>query len=1043
MFGNNKQKISSLFQKAKSGDEFEVMFGNYNKTNLISLQQYLNMMNYINGRSAKHKLKTNISYVLDINYAYDTAHNAIYRLSIKDIEYLNQLMPLISNRKNHIIFSILANRINKNEEYLELIRKEKNPNNKLDFDDYDIRFRLSSETLLDQKEIANLKLSNLSEYERFNIVFRFKQRTSLILFDDKNGKLQLDVSIIKMSNNINNINNDDILETYEIELDYIPKDKVSSSVLDTILNEVEFVKKSLEQSNYLVEKSIANKVVESYKGLVFQDYPDKNRIKSLYQMQPITAEIQNMADTIPSKYSVTDKADGERYQLFIIDSKVYLLSTNLEVKYTGIEVDKKYNKTILDGEYIYVPEKNKYLYLTFDILYDCGTDVRNTISLQERINFFTNIVQNCFKSKFKPTPYKKEFDIKKLMEHYEDDLKKYVLDLNDSLNSKEFIVIKSKYYITLLGGNDCEVFSYSKAIWDVLHNNTFKLNLPYVLDGLMYTPLDQKYTRNIKDIKQFTFKWKPPQLNTIDFYITFEKDRETNKILDLYDDSYETNEDEESKNKEGEGVTESDIRVKGKVFRICNLQVGRVIDNTERPVPFKKNDEMNKCKIYLTDGQIKDSEGNTVMDNTVVEFAYDDGMDVPEDNRWVPIRTRYDKTDAVRKYNIKYGNNEEVAEKIWRSIRNKVSMDDIMVLADPQRYEDYIKTLRNRIDRAVIGLERKQNAYYQLITKLGVPQRAFHNWIKSTLIYSYCGKKIVANQDTKLSILDIGVGRGGDIMKFYHAKVKYMVGIDIDPNGLYYGTDGALSRYTKFNKEYPNFPKMYFIQADAGTKLVPEEQEKAIGRMTDENRDMIRRFFGENRKKFDVINCQFAIHYLLKDDNTFNTLCDNINMYLEKDGYMLISTFDADLVMEKLKENGKDIVYYTTVEGEKKVFHEIIQKFDRKETNMKKTGLAIDMFNPEFMNEGEYYTEYLVQKDFLAEQLYKKCGMVLIDSDTFENQYKIDKEFFTSVYMYESDEKAKKEFAKIAPFYDLKQDMNAAAYEITRLNRYYVFQKLN
>jgi hypothetical protein len=147
--------------------------------------------------------------------------------------------------------------------------------------------------------------------------------------------------------------------------------------------------------------------------------------------------------------------------------------------------------------------------------------------------------------------------------------------------------------------------------------------------------------------------------------------------------------------------------------------------------------------------------------------------------------------------------------------------------------------------------------------------------------------------------------------------------------------------------------------------------------------------------------------------------------------------------MEKLKENGKDIVYYTTVEGEKKVFHEIIQKFDRKETNMKKTGLAIDMFNPEFMNEGEYYTEYLVQKDFLAEQLYKKCGMVLIDSDTFENQYKIDKEFFTSVYMYESDEKAKKEFAKIAPFYDLKQDMNAAAYEITRLNRYYVFQKLN
>jgi SAM-dependent methyltransferase len=1042
MFGTSKSKISSLFQKAKSGDEFEVMFGNYNKTNAISLQQYLNMMSYINGRANKDKLKTEIKYSLDINYAYDTNHNSIYRLSITNLDYLNQLLPLITDRKNHIIFSILANRIDKNEKYLELIRKEKNPNNRIDFDDFDIRFRIATETQLEPKEINSLKLNNLSETERFNIVFRFKQRASLILFDDKNGKLQLDVSIIKMSNNINKINNDDLFETYEVELDYIPKDK-SSNVIDKILSEVELVKKSLEQNDFIIEKSVANKIVEAYKELVFQDVAEKNRIKTLYQMQPITAEIQNIADTIPSKYSVTDKADGERYQLFISDSKVYLLSTNLDVKYTGFEVDKKYNKTILDGEYVYIPEKNKYLYLAFDILYNCGTDVRNTISLQERINMFSEIIQNCFKSKFKQTPYKKEFNIKNLTEHYQEDLKKYVLDLNDSLSGKDFLSIKSKYYILLLGGNDCEVFSYSKVMWDVLHNNIYKLNLPYVLDGLLYTPLEQKYTRLIKDIKLFTFKWKPPHLNTIDFFLTFEKDRETNKILDLYDDSYETNEDEENKNVEEEGAKESEIKVKGKVFRLCNLQVGRVINGVERPVFFKRDEELYKCKLYLTDGQVKDSEGNTVMDNTVVEFSYDDSMNVPEDARWVPIRTRYDKTDAVRRYNIKYGNNEEVSEKIWRSIRNKVSMDDIMVLADPVRYEDYMKTLRNRIDRAVIGLERKQNAYYQLITKLGAPQRAFHNWIKSTLIYMYCGKKNVANQEMKMSVLDIGVGRGGDILKFYHAKIKYMVGIDVDPNGLYYGTDGAVSRYTKFNKEYPNFPKMYFIQADAGTKLSPPEQEKTIGRMTDENRDMIRKFFGEGRKKFDVINCQFALHYLLKDDNTFNTLCDNINTYLEKDGYMLITTFDADLVMERLKESGKDVIYYTTVEGEKKVFHEIVQKFDKKENNLKKTGLAIEIFNPEFMNEGEYYTEYLVQKDYLAEQFYKKCGMVLIDSDTFENQYKIDRDFFTNRYMHDSEPKSVKHYKEIVPFYEMKEDMNKAALQITKLNRYYVFQKLN
>ena len=1039
MFEDSRKKIISIFEKVKKRDEFEIMFGNYNKTNGISLQQYLNIMNYINGRSTKDKLETKISYTLDINYAYDMVNRNVYRISIKDIDYLNKILPIVNDRKNHIVFSILANRINENNEYIELIRKEKPLDNKIDIDEYDIRIRLATETPIESKEIKLLKLNNLVETERFNIIFRYKQRVSMILFDDKNGKLQLDVSIIKTSNNIMNINSNDNLDSYEIELDYSIKEKLFESVLDNILNEAMLVKKSIEQSNFIVEKSAVQKVIEAYKELTFHDMVYKDRIKSLYLMQPVTAEIQNMADTIPNKYSVTDKADGERYQLFIFENYVYLLSTNLEVKYTGIEVDKKYNKTILDGEYIFIAEKNKYIYLAFDILFNCGVDVRNTVSLQERINMFSTIVHTCFKSKFKHTPYQKEFDINKASEHYKEELKKYIMDLNESLNDKNFIIIKYKYFITLMGGNDCEIFSYSKVIWDVLHNNIFKLNLLYMLDGLLYTPLDQKYTRTIKDIKLFTYKWKPS--NTIDFYITFDKDRDTNKILDLYDDSYDTNELEGKK--ETEGIMESDIKVKGKIFRICNLQVGRSIDNVERPVPFKKNEELDKCKLYLVDGQIRDSEGNIIMDKTVVEFAYDDRMDVLEDNRWVPIRTRYDKTYAVKKYGIKYGNNEEIAEKNWRAIRNNVTIDDIIILADQQRYEEHIKTLRNRIDRAVIGLERKQNAYYKLITKLGEPQRAFHNWIKSTLIYTYCGKKQVNGQETKLSILDIGVGRGGDIMKFYHAKVKYMVGIDSDPNGLYYGTDGAISRYTKFNKEYPNFPKMYFIQADAGIKLVAEEQEKAINKMTDENRDLIRKFFGVSRKKFDIINCQFAIHYLFKDDNTLNTLCDNINMYLEKDGYMLVSTFDADIVMNRLYENGKDIVYYTTEEGDKRVFHEIIQKFDRNEKNLKKTGLAIDMFNPEFMNEGEYYTEYLVQKDYLAEQLYNKCGMILIDSDTFENQYKIERDFFTNVYMHESDEKAKKEFTKIAQFYDVKQEINKAAYEITRLNRYYIFQKLN
>ena len=50
----------------------------------------------------------------------------------------------------------------------------------------------------------------------------------------------------------------------------------------------------------------------------------------------------------------------------------HLISTNLNISYTGIELSKKlnkYNNTILDGEFIYNSNYNKFIFHTFDILF--------------------------------------------------------------------------------------------------------------------------------------------------------------------------------------------------------------------------------------------------------------------------------------------------------------------------------------------------------------------------------------------------------------------------------------------------------------------------------------------------------------------------------------------------------------------------------------------------------------------------------------------------------------------------------------------------
>ena len=45
------------------------------------------------------------------------------------------------------------------------------------------------------------------------------------------------------------------------------------------------------------------------------------------------------------------------------------------------------------------------------------------------------------------------------------------------------------------------------------------------------------------------------------------------------------------------------------------------------------------------------------------------------------MRTRYDKTENVKKYKRKYGNNIEIANRVWHSIKNGFTIADIISLS--------------------------------------------------------------------------------------------------------------------------------------------------------------------------------------------------------------------------------------------------------------------------------------------------------------------------------------------------------------------------
>src|SRR5690606_37362825 len=95
----------------------------------------------------------------------------------------------------------------------------------------------------------------------------------------------------------------------------------------------------------------------------------REEITSLIVRKPQSLEIQHVIDKLPNKYTVTDKADGDRYCLIIVDNHVYLISDNLAVKNTGIILPNnksQYNNTLLDGEYLFIPSYNRHVFMAFD-----------------------------------------------------------------------------------------------------------------------------------------------------------------------------------------------------------------------------------------------------------------------------------------------------------------------------------------------------------------------------------------------------------------------------------------------------------------------------------------------------------------------------------------------------------------------------------------------------------------------------------------------------------------------------------------------------
>ncbi len=165
--------------------------------------------------------------------------------------------------------------------------------------------------------------------------------------------------------------------------------------------------------------------------------------------------------------------------------------------------------------------------------------------------------------------------------------------------------------------------------------------------------------------------------------------------------------------------------------------------------------------------------------------------------------------------------------------------------------------------------------------------RKFHNWIKQQLITNvvkYTGKK-------KVNLLDIAVGRGGDILKWDNAGVANVFGFDISDssiNGQSVTNPGAKARLEKF------------------TKRNLKDVTLAVGDASNPSRELIESIqsFVSKYGYFQIVSCQFALHYFFKTEIALYNVMRLVSDSLERGGYFIGTVVNGETI-KKLFKNEK------------------------------------------------------------------------------------------------------------------------------------------
>ena len=718
----------------------------------------------------------------------------------------------------------------------------------------------------------------------------------------------------------------------------------------------------LQQSNFVLTVDDQTNLDKLFRKLV--------KTEKLTLVEPVEILRRNFhkkgnISYVRENYGVCYNVDGEQRYLFIsehfsggIDGNIFMMTEDGKFINTGKKVDGFYN-TLAVG---YYNKMNNVFYMT-DILFYKGNDVRK--------NKFHNPSGGGAREK-------NRYDY--LVQFFREGIQtsKYV---NAELKDEVTKIIGAKY----LFGNGPIFEENLDELFDKIKVQDF------VANGLLFLPNEEPYPDHGGRWHEY-MKWTYPDFRRAEFLVRFVKKDKEDKVSPFQLPS-------RGKDLEGKIIQYKSLQLfVGGIRELGGEQNKKIVIVDFLPRGTDPKADINIANIPLSGGgkvvahNVLTQVTEEIEDNSVVEFVYQRIYGEYTDLfKWTPVAVNHLKTRMFREGHTGVLMTESYGNHVWNALTNGIT--------DTQMREGNVP------EEDLSHLYYAQNNAVRLKK---YPFQIFHNRVvKDKLIMAACPAIIKKSRTMEGSLLDLGVGTGGDSLKWKLGLLKDVVGLEIVKESV----EIARTTYMSHKGAKPNTT---FIWGDSGKLIFPDYEAALDGY----NKGLLKKVI-LSKNQFDVVSMQFAIHYLFENEIKLRTFLQNVSDNLKIGGYFIGTSMDGRRVVELLRGLKKP--------AEGIIGDDILWKIEKKYSETMKWDAKKPMLGHKievYINTiGIPHEEYLVNYTYL-EEILKEYGFELEVIRGFGDIYAMGDEEYKDDMKAMSD--AEKTFSFLHNEFRFKKTKNAS-----------------